>query len=99
MVINEQRPADEEQTAEVAPRVVTSEHIMRSQDLLDAYDALRACFPDVEFHEAWEPNIEPLLWARPEERDPTWLEHVDTRSQSSPLWAMVRRFLDHQNAI
>jgi hypothetical protein len=52
MVINEQRPVDEEQTAEVAPRVVTSEHIMRSQDLLDAYDALRACFPDEEFHEA-----------------------------------------------
>ena len=52
MVINEQRQVDEEQTAVVAPRVVTSEHIMQLQDLLDAYDALRACFPDEEFHEA-----------------------------------------------
>lgn len=62
-------------------------------------DTLRACFPDDEFHDAWEPIIEPLLWAKPEERDPALLEHVRRLAPTSPLWNMVGRMLEYQDSL
>ncbi len=68
----------------------------RTEELYDCYDALRGNFPDDEFHDAWDPIVEPLLWALPEERDPALLEHVDRLAPSSPLWSMVQRMLGYR---